>query len=97
MPFDLLRERQRKLFFVVDGRVRVFSIFFLVVIKKILSKKNACGNHKSEVPKKTRLYETHLYFIWHCFNKAKTVVRGLDSLPHPKGNKREEKRIETHG
>lgn len=38
LPFNLLRERQRKLFFVVDGRVRVFSIFFLVVIKKILSK-----------------------------------------------------------
>lgn len=41
------------------------------------------------------MYETHLYFIWHHFNKAKTMAHGLDSLPHAKGNKREKKRIET--
>lgn len=93
LPFSLLRARQTK-FFVVDGRAGV-SVFFPCYYKKNPLKNNACGNHKSEVPKKTRLYETHLYLIWHCFNKAKTVVHGLDSLPHPKGNKREGKKIET--
>lgn len=73
----------------------VFNFFPPCYYKENPFKNKACGNHKSEVPKKTRLYETHLYLIWHCFNKAKTVVHGLDSLPHPKGNKREEKKIET--
>lgn len=35
---SLLRERQRKIFLVVNGKARVFSLFFLVIIKKILSK-----------------------------------------------------------
>lgn len=83
------------MFFVVDGRAGVFSIFFPCYYKENPFKNNACGNHKSEVPRKTRLYKTHLYLIWHRSNKAKTVVHGLDSLPHPKGNKREEKKIET--
>lgn len=95
LPFSLLRARQKKLFFVVDGRAGVFSIFFPCYYKENPFKNNACGNHKSEVPRKTRLYKTHLYLIWHRSNKAKTVVHGLDSLPHPKGNKREEKKIET--
>lgn len=36
LPFSLLRARNRKLFFVVYGREAVFSIFFLVIIRKIL-------------------------------------------------------------
>lgn len=38
MPLSLLRERQRKIFLVVNGKARVFSLFFLVIIKNILSK-----------------------------------------------------------
>lgn len=45
--------------------------------------------------KKPRPYETHLYLIWHSSNTAKTVVHGLEDLPHPKGNKRREKKRQT--
>lgn len=61
-----------------------FLVFFPCYYKENSFRNNACGNHKSEAPKKTRLHETHLYLIWHCFNKTKTVVHGLDSQLHPK-------------
>lgn len=94
MPFQLVERKAEKVIFVVDGKARVFGIF-PCYYKENPFKNNECGNHKNKVPKKTRMYETHLYFIWHHFNKAKTMAHGLDSLPHAKGNKREKKRIET--
>lgn len=42
--------------------------------------------------KNVSLYKPHLCLIWHCFNKAKIMVQSLDSLLHPKRNKKEGER-----
>lgn len=71
-----------------------FSVFFFpCYYKENPFKNNACGNHKSEVQtKKNMTIDSSLYNLA-LSNKAKSVVHGLDSLPYPKGNKREEKKI----
>lgn len=50
---------------------------------------------KVRLYKNVSLYKPHLCLIWHCFNKAKIMVQSLDSLLHPKRNKKRGRKREV--